>query len=224
VGVFTDAGGDRDMTRVYIPVSTAQRVFNRGNKVNNISMTVSDISIDESHNTVEQIRKTLSQKHKFDPEDQRAVFIWNALENYKKFLNLFANIRLFIWIIGIGTLIAGIVGVSNIMIVVVKERTKEIGIRKAVGAKPWSITSLILQESILVTAFAGYVGLVAGVALLELVRPYFSEAQNYFQNPEVDLKVAVSATLILIVSGAIAGFIPARKAAAIKPIEALHDE
>jgi len=224
VGVFTDEGGDRDMTRVYIPVSTAQRVFNRGNKVNNISMTISDISIDESDNTVEQIRKTLSQRHKFDPEDQRAVFIWNALENYKKFLNLFANIRLFIWIIGIGTLIAGIVGVSNIMIVVVKERTKEIGIRKAVGATPWSITSLILQESILVTAFAGYVGLVAGVGLLELVRPYFTEAQNYFQNPEVDLKVAISATLILIVSGAIAGFIPARKAAAIKPIEALHDE
>jgi putative ABC transport system permease protein len=224
VGIFTDEGGDRDMTRVYLPVSTAQRVFNRGNKVNNISMTVGDISIDESNKTVDQIRKTLSQRHTFDPNDQRAVFIWNALENYKKFLNLFANIRLFIWIIGIGTLIAGIVGVSNIMIVVVKERTKEIGIRKTMGATPWSITNLILQESILVTAFAGYIGLMAGVGLLELIRPYFNEAQNYFQNPEVDFKVAISATFILIISGTIAGFIPARKAASIKPIDALHDE
>jgi putative ABC transport system permease protein len=115
VGVFTDEGGDRDMTRVYLPVSTAQRVFNRGNRVNNISLTVGDISIEESQKTVDDIRNTLSQRHKFSPEDQRAVFIWNALENYKKFQSLFSNIRLFIWIIGIGTLIAGSVGVSNIM-------------------------------------------------------------------------------------------------------------
>ncbi|MCX6234688.1 MAG: ABC transporter permease [Bacteroidetes bacterium] len=224
VGVFTDEGGDRDMTRVYIPVSTAQRVFNRGNRVNNISLTVGDLSIAESQKTVDDIRNTLSKRHKFNPEDQRAVFIWNALENYKKFLSLFSNIRLFIWIIGIGTLIAGIVGVSNIMIVVVKERTKEIGIRKAMGATPWSITSLILQESVLITAFAGYLGLVAGVGLLELIRPFFTEAQNFFQNPEVNFQVAVSATIILILAGAIAGFIPARKASSIRPIEALRDE
>jgi putative ABC transport system permease protein len=224
IGVFTDPGGDRDLNRVYVPVSTAQRVFNRGNMVTQISLTVGDATVEESNRTVEEIRSTLAQKHTFDPNDNRAVFIWNTLEQYQRFMNLFGSIRIFIWIIGIGTLIAGIVGVSNIMMVVVKERTKEIGIRKALGATPWSIIGLILQESILITAFAGYLGLVAGVGLLELVSPYFSDAENFFQNPEVDLKVALTATAILVLAGTFAGFLPARKAAAIKPIEALHDE
>jgi len=224
VGVFDDPGGERDLTRVYIPVSTAQRVFNSGNRVGFISMTVGDASVEESNNMVEAIRNTMSQKHKFDPEDQRAVFIRNSVEDYQRFLNLFASIRIFIWIIGIGTLIAGIVGVSNIMIVVVKERTKEVGIRKSLGATPWSIVSLILQESVLITAFAGYLGLMAGVGLLELIKPYFAESQNYFKNPEVDIKVALSATGILIIAGMLAGFIPARKASRIKPIVALKDE
>jgi putative ABC transport system permease protein len=212
------------MTRVYIPISTAQRIFNRGNKVNQISLTLGDATVAQSNITVEEIRQDLAQRHKFDPEDQRAIFIWNALENYKKFLNLFAGIRLFIWVIGVGTLIAGVVGVSNIMVVVVKERKKEIGIRKSMGATPNSIIGMILRESILITAFAGYLGLVMGVGLLELVSPLFNESRNFFKNPEVDLMVALSATLILIAAGAIAGFIPARKAASIKPVIALRDE
>ncbi|HNS46543.1 MAG TPA: ABC transporter permease, partial [Bacteroidales bacterium] len=169
VGVFTDPGGDRDLNRVYIPISTAQRVFNRGNKINQISLTVSDVTIEQSKQTVETIRRELSKRHTIHPDDKRALFIWNTLEEYKKFLSLFAGIRMFIWIIGIGTLIAGIVGVSNIMIVVVNERTKEVGIRKSLGATPGSIIGLILQESILITAFAGYFGLIAGVGLLEIV-------------------------------------------------------
>jgi putative ABC transport system permease protein len=224
VGVFTDPGGDRDLNRVYIPISTAQRVFNRGNKVNQISLTVADVTIEQSKQTVEAIRSEISKRHTIHPDDKRALFIWNTLEEYKKFLALFAGIRIFIWIIGIGTLIAGIVGVSNIMIVVVNERTKEIGIRKSLGATPGSIIGLILQESILITAFAGYFGLIAGVGLLEIISPYFSSGENFFKDPEVDLKVALMATGILVLAGAMAGLIPARKASAIKPIEALRNE
>ena len=224
VGVFTDPGGDRDLTRVYIPVSTSQRVFNEGNRVGFLAMTVGDATVDESNGMMQSIKKKLSQKHRFDPEDQRAVFIRNSVEEYQKFLNLFAGIRLFIWVIGAFTLFAGIVGVSNIMVVVVKERTKEIGIRKSMGATPGSIISLVLQESIFITAFAGYIGLVAGVGLLELIKPFFAEAQNFFMNPEVDIRIALTATGILIIAGALAGFIPARKAARIKPIIALRDE
>ncbi|PLX11006.1 MAG: hypothetical protein C0597_15755, partial [Marinilabiliales bacterium] len=155
-------------------------------------------------------------------EDQRALYINNNVEEYQKMQNLFAGIRIFVWIIGIGTIIAGIVGVSNIMLIVVKERTKEIGIRKAIGATPGSIIGLVLLESILITAFAGYVGLVLGVGLLELLSPHIQS--EFFTNPEADFRIAISATILLILSGALAGFVPARKAASIKPIEALRDE
>ncbi len=223
IGVFDDPGGDRDLSRIYIPISTAQMVFNRGNDLGTMSMTVGDASVERSQEMVEQIRNDLAQRHHFDPEDQRAIFIWNNVENYMKFMTLFANIRLFIWVIGIGTIIAGIVGVSNIMMIVVKERTKEIGIRKSMGATPGSIINLVLQESILITAFAGYIGLVAGVGLLELFSAYVP-ASGYFANPEININVALGATAVLIFSGAMAGFVPARKASNVKPVVALRDE
>lgn len=224
IGVFNDEGGDRDMQRVYVPLSTAQRIFNFGDRIFNVSIVTKDISVEESRTMAEDIRQTEAQLHKFDPKDERAIFIWNNVENFKKFLQLFASIRLFIWIIGIGTIIAGVVGVSNIMMIVVKERTQEIGIRKAMGATPWSIVSLILLESVLITSFAGYVGMVMGVGLLELVSPMFETADTFFKNPSVDIRVALGATLVMVVSGMLAGFVPARKAAAIRPIEALRYE
>jgi len=224
VGVFDDPGGDRDLSRVYIPISTAQMVFNRGNRLGTMSMTIGDASVARSQEMVDEIREQLSQVHHFDPSDQRAIFIWNNVENYVKFMTLFANIRLFIWIIGIGTIIAGIVGVSNIMMIVVKERTKEIGIRKSLGASPGSIISLVLQESILITAFAGYLGLIAGVGLLQLVSQNLPPDAGYFANPEININVALGATGILIFAGAIAGFVPARKASSVKPVVALRDE
>ncbi len=223
VGVFDDPGGDRDLSRIYIPISTAQMVFNRGNRLGTMSMTIGDASVERSIEMEEEIRSELAQRHHFDPKDQRAIHIWNNMENYTQFMTLFANIRLFIWVIGIGTIIAGIVGVSNIMMIVVKERTKEIGIRKSMGATPGSIISLILQESILITAFAGYIGLVLGVGLLELVSKNLPET-DYFSNPEVNISVALGATGILVLAGALAGFVPARKAASVKPVVALRDE
>jgi putative ABC transport system permease protein len=223
IGTFNDPGGERDERRVYVPLSTAQRIFNEGNRVQNICLILEGATTAESKQTEDLVKSELAAKYKFDPTDQRAVFIFNSIENYQQFMDLFSGIRLFIWIIGIGTIIAGIVGVSNIMMIVVKERTQEIGIRKAMGATPWSVVSLILQESILITAFAGYIGLVLGVGLLELASTFMPPA-DYFANPEVNIRVAVGATLLLVISGAMAGFVPARKASRIRPVEALKDE
>lgn len=223
VGVFEDPGGDRDQNRVYIPLSTAQMIFNRGNNLNNLSMTMENITVEESKKLEDNLRKDFAKRHQFAEDDQRAIYINNNIEEYEKFMRLFANIRLFVWVIGIFTIIAGIVGVSNIMMIVVKERTKEIGIRKAIGATPASIISLIILEAIVITGFAGYLGLMAGVGLLEFVSNNLP-VMDYFANPEVNIKVALGSVLILILSGVIAGFVPARKAAGVKPVIALHDE
>lgn len=223
IGVFDDPGIERDVNRVYIPITTAHRVFSRSDRVPSMQLMLGDATMEESNEVIQEAKNLLASKHKFNPEDERAVFIFNTIENYQRFMTLFANIRMFIWIIGIGTIIAGIVGVSNIMMIVVKERTKEIGIRKAMGATPWSIVSLVLQEAIVITAFAGYIGLVLGVGLLEIISTYLP-VMDYFKNPEVNINVAIGATLIMIIAGAIAGFVPARKAAAVKPVIALKDE
>ncbi len=225
VGVFTDQDNNNGENNrvVYLPMTTAQRVFNGGNHVQLISLTTGKASVDQSKMMAEEITSKMAAKYKFDPNDKRAVQIWNNVEQVEKVMKLFAGIRLFIWIIGIGTIIAGIVGVSNIMMIVVKERTKEIGIRKALGATPISIISLIMQEAILITGFAGYIGLLLGIALLELISKYLPPS-DFFRNPEADFGVAVSATIMLIMAGALAGFVPARRAAAIKPVDALRDE
>lgn len=222
VGIFSDENSrDENMRMVYVPISTAQRVFGGANRIHEFSLTVNATS-EESVEVEKTIRAEMARVHRFDAEDKRALGSWNSLEQYNRFLQLFAGIRIFIWIIGIGTIIAGIVGVSNIMTIVVKDRTREIGIRKSMGATPWSVISLVMQESILITSFAGYIGLVLGVGLLELISDSLNS--DFFRNPEADFMTAVSATVVLVVSGAIAGFIPARRAAAVKPIEALRDE
>ncbi len=223
VGVFTDQDGrDDNMRMIYVPLTTAQRVFSNNNNINTIAVTVGNASTEESKQIEQAIKSKLATTLKFDVNDPRAIGTWNSVEGYDRFQRLFAGIRMFIWIIGFGTIIAGIVGVSNIMMIVVKDRTKEIGIRKAMGATPWSIISLVLQEAILITSFAGYIGLVLGVLVLETVGSKIES--NFFRQPEVDLHVAIYALILLVISGTVAGFIPARKAAAIKPIEALRDE
>ena len=221
IGVFRDAS-DRDNSRVYIPISTGQKVFAGGTEIQNLAITIPPSMMDKSTEVEDKIRANYAKRHVFDFDDKSAIYINNNLEEFKKFQGLFAGIRLFVWIIGIGTIISGIVGVSNIMIIVVKERTKEIGIRKALGATPSSIIGLILLESVFITSVAGYFGLVLGVGLLELLSPYLES--DFFLNPEADIRIAIGATLLLIVSGVLAGLIPARRAAAIKPIVALREE
>jgi putative ABC transport system permease protein len=222
VGVFHDEGGEDEQRRAYLPVYTAQKVFTGDNRINQVSFTTS-VSVEESNRMLETIKQQLAAFHSFDPEDTRAINVWNKAEEFERTMKLFSSIRLFIWIIGIGTIIAGVVGVSNIMLIVVKERTKEIGIRKAIGASPWSIVSLILQESVLITAFAGYLGLVAGVFLLELVSGVMPP-NEFFVNPSADIRIAIGATVLLVISGALAGLVPSMRAARIKPIIALRDE
>lgn len=222
VGVFTDPGRG-DMNRIYIPLSTAQRAYNGKKNVNVIWVSTGKASLEKSREMASQITSMLSNKYQFDPKDYRAAMISNNNEEFKRIMDMLDGIKLFVWIIGIGTIIAGVVGVSNIMMIVVKERTKEIGVRKALGATPYSIVSLIIQESILITGVAGYIGLTVGVFLLEGFNQLMPEGSDFFKNPEVDLNIAISATILLIIAGALAGLIPAIKAARIQPVVALRD-
>jgi putative ABC transport system permease protein len=221
VGVFTDRS-DRDEQRIYLPIATAQMIFNGGNKIHNLTLTT-NLSAAQSETLEKTLRTKLAKRHRFNSEDKSALYINNTLKEFKQFQNMFMGIKLFVTVIGLFTIIAGVVGVSNIMIIVVNERTKEIGIRKAIGATPWSVIFLIIFESVIITAFAGYIGLVGGIGLLELVNK-FMPASDFFRNPEVDFTIAVSATLVLILSGMLAGLFPAIKAARIRPVIALRDE
>ncbi len=223
VGVFEDEEGDYENQMIYLPITTSQRAFNGQENIRQILLTTGKATVEESVDMVEKITALLSRKHNFDKSDARAVSIWNNYEEYKKVMTMMQNIRIFIWIIGIGTIIAGIVGVSNIMMIVVKERTREIGVRKALGATPSSIVGLILQESVFITAIAGYLGLVAGVGLLELIASVMPRS-DFFDHPEVNLSTAIASTIVLIVAGTIAGWIPARRASRIQPVVALRDE
>lgn len=221
VGVFTDRN-DRDQQRLYLPISTAQMIFNGGNTIHNLTITT-NLSAEASEALEQTLRTRLAERHRFNRDDKSALYINNTLREFKQFQNMFMGIKLFVTVIGLFTIIAGVVGVSNIMIIVVNERTKEIGIRKAIGATPWSVIFLIIFESVIITSFAGYIGLVGGIGLLELVNK-FMPASDFFRNPEVDFTFAVSATLVLVFSGMLAGLFPAIKAARIRPVTALHDE
>ncbi len=223
VGIYEDAS-KYDNRVAYVPISTAQKVFAGSNRINNVMYTTGDMTLAENETSLAMLREDFAKRFRFDPKDLRALWIRDNLKNFQQINSLFFGISLFVWIIGLGTIAAGIVGVSNIMVIVVKERTKEIGIRKALGATPRSIIGLILLESVFITSFAGYFGLVAGVGLLEVLSPMFASADSFFLNPQADFGVALGATAVLIISGTIAGFVPARRAARIKPIEALRDE
>jgi len=208
-----------------------QTIYNKGTQLNNIIFTVKNLNTVKSNEDFEaDYRKVIAANHRFDPKDDSAIWIWNRLANYFKTQQASNILRIAIWVIGIFTLLSGIVGVSNIMLITVKERTREFGIRKALGAKPGSILRLVIIESVVITTLFGYIGMVLGIAATEWMNVAFGNQtmdagvfqQTMFSNPTVDLGVAVQATLTLIIAGTLAGFFPARKAVGIRPIEALR--
>jgi len=227
VGVYSDPGGEREETRVFVPLTTAQRVFNAGDRLRSMAFTVKmsdnfDEAVALSAQLSQNFEDEIKSRHTIAPDDRSAVRVNDTLEDAQKIYGLIDTIRAVFWFVGIGTIIAGVVGVSNIMLIIVKERTKEIGVRKALGALPSSIIGMILQESIFITAIAGFIGLFLGVGLLEVVSPQIDS--DFIKFPQVDFYTAITTVTILVVAGALAGFIPARRAANIKPIEALRDE
>lgn len=227
VGVYTDPGGEREESNVFLPLTTVQRSFNGGDNIRDMSFTVKmsenfQEAVELSKNLSLAIENDLKQKHIVSPEDDAAIRVNNTLEEAKKIYSLIDTISAVFWFIGIGTIIAGVVGVGNIMIIIVKERTKEIGIRKALGAEPFSIIAMILQEAVFVTMFSGLFGLILGLGLLELVGPQVDSP--FIKFPQVDFKTAIITVFILVAAGALAGFLPAYRAAKIKPIVALRDE
>lgn len=227
IGVFTDPGGEREESRVFLPISTSQRVFSGGNTIRNMAFTLQpeesfEKALAASEKFSADLESAIKERHSIAPDDTSAMSINNSLENAKRFYDLMDMIKFFFWGVGICTIIAGVVGVSNIMLIIVKERTREIGVRKALGAQPISIIMMVLHESIFVTTIAGFIGLISSLALLEFAGPLIET--QYISNPSIDFGIAISTVFILIIAGAIAGFFPAYRAASIKPIVALRDE
>jgi putative ABC transport system permease protein len=214
-------GGNAEES-VVLPFSTMQQAFNQGNKVHFMAVTAKPgikVKVIE-----DRIHEVLKEKHNLSPLDKKAVGGFNIEDEFNMFLYLGIGIAALIWIVGLGTLFAGAIGVSNIMLVTVKERTKEIGIRRALGATPRDIIRQILSESIVLTLIAGVTGLMFGVGLLSVVGMALSHGDQFFKDPQISFTVALAALFILLVIGTFAGFIPANRAMNIKPIEAIREE
>lgn len=229
IGVFSSKrngeAANQDNQRIHMPFTTLQRTFNLGNSVGFFNITSKDgipVSVVEK-----KVIEALKKRHFVAPEDDRAIGHFNLEEEFRKMEGLFNGIRWLVWIVGTGTLLAGIIGVSNIMLVVVKERTREIGIQRALGATPIKVITQIITEAVVLTTFSGYFGLVTGVGLLEGISYLLDHSgvnTEMFLHPGVNFNVAVTALAILIIAGAAAGLIPARKAVSVKPIDALRFE
>ena len=220
VGVYTH----RWRKSSFVPYTTYKAITGGDGYVDQMTVRVEGIATDtEAEETESQVRSVLARRHEFDPADSNAVWVWNQFASYLKQGQAMVYLNLAVWVIGILTLLTGIVGVSNIMFVSVRERVHEIGIRRAIGAKPNSIIIQILAESIAITALFGYIGLVAGMGVLQVLDSLLGDSQG-FSNPTVDISIAVQVTVALIVAGAIAGLFPAIKATKVKPVEALRDE
>lgn len=223
VGIFEDEGDDNQNRTIYMPVSTAQQIYGNNDYLDQMNITyMPQMSEDEAIAFGKNLEKALKKRFMVHPDDQRAVRVFNMAENAKGVNQMTGVLGIIVLIVGLGTLIAGIVGISNIMIFIVKERTKEIGIRKALGAAPRSIVSIILIESVVITSIAGYLGLLAGMGLLEWVGPSLEE--YFITDPSVKLSSVISATITLVVAGGLAGYFPAKRASKIKPIVALRDD
>jgi putative ABC transport system permease protein len=229
VGIFdsrsTGEESRDDVQVVHIPLTTAQKTFNRGENIGWFGCIPSEGT---SGTEAEEIMASVfRERFKISPEDREALGSFNVEQEFKEMQGLFSGIAAFSWLVAIGTILAGMIGVGNIMLIIVKERTKEIGIRKSIGAKPWSIISMIVQESLVISGVSGYFGLVVGVLLVEGISygmKEFGMESEFFANPEIDFQAAFSAIVVLLISGVIAGLIPGIKAANVDPVIALRDE
>lgn len=230
VGIYKDKGNESGQV-VFIPFSTLQLVFNKGDKLGNILFAIKDLNTKEENEAFEaDYRAAIGAHQRFDKTDEGAIWMWNRFTQMLQMNQGSGYMRTAIWVIGLFTLLSGIVGVSNIMLITVKERTREFGIRKALGARPLSILKLVIVESVVITAFFGYVGMLAGVGVTEYMNIVAGkqvvdigvEQATMFLNPTVDLGVAIRATMTLIIAGTLAGFFPALKAVRTRPIEALR--
>jgi putative ABC transport system permease protein len=230
VGVFEPRnknmsfGNDKEKS-IFLPFTSLQIAYNMGDEVHFLAVTAKNnipVSVVEK-----KAMALLAKRNKVSPDDEAAFGHFNLEEEFNKMNGLFFGINTLIWIVGIGTLFAGVIGVSNIMLIVIKERTREIGIQRSIGATPWRIISQIIMESVVLTASAGMLGLVLGVGILEMINQQMASSgaeSGAFKNPGVDFNIALTALVILIIAGLFAGFIPARKAVSIKPVEALRAE
>ncbi|MBT3382644.1 MAG: ABC transporter permease [Prolixibacteraceae bacterium] len=218
-------GGGRKEETIIIPFTTMQKTYNHGDVVHFFSVT-SDPGVPVSK-VETRLKELLKERHHIAPDDLQAIGSFNIEVEWKKYTGLFTGIQLLTWIVGIGTLLAGVIGVSNIMLVIIKERTQEIGIQRAIGATPGTIITHIVAESVFLTVMAGYIGLALGVGLLELLNMALeagAQDEVFFRNPEISFTMAVAALAVLVLSGIVAGLIPARRAVSIKPIDAIRDE
>jgi putative ABC transport system permease protein len=234
VGVYDVPDGESDRNQMaFLPFTTGREVFNVGPWIHEISMLVENLRTKEANEQFNRdVRNALAQKKQFHPDDNRAIWMHNRFENYLQTNMILSVLSTAIWIIGLFTLISGIVGVSNIMLISVKERTKEFGIRKAIGASPMSILKVVVLESVIITGVFGYIGMFLGIGLTEGINALMDMQQGaqfgdgggtttMFTNPTVDLGIAIAATLTLVIAGTLAGFFPARNAVRIKPVTAL---
>ena len=232
IGVRAKAN-DMEQTKAQVPFSTLRTAFNKGVSVGSIELRTDAGKNAETMQQLDQnIRQTIGHRHGFNPEDQTTLWIDNKAEGAKERNTATRILRTGLWVVGILTLLSGVVSISNIMLITVKERTREFGIRKALGARPWSILRSVLAESVVITLLSGYVGLVAGIAATEWMNHVSGERVlvimdskfYFFLNPTIDLSIAFGALTLLIIAGLIAGFFPARKAVLIKPIVALNSK
>ena len=232
VGI-TKADRMRGDNVVAAPFTTVKSIYGKGEEIDEITFTFHGLDSEKDNEAFEKQYKSLvNLRHRAAPDDERALWIWNRFTQNMQMNKAASILNIALWIIGIFTLLGGIVGVSNIMLITVKERTHEFGIRKAIGASPWDITKLILAESVTITAVFGYIGMSLGMLTCEILDKTLGQAtvtimdqqQAMLVNPTVGLDVAIEATLVLIIAGSLAGLFPARKASRVRPIEALRAE
>ena len=230
VGIYKDNAMSNSKT-FYAPYTTLRTIYGKGLYVESISMKVKDLNTEEANEAFEEkYRQVMAGKHSYDPTDKSALWIWNNASDNAEMMKAEGILHTAFWVLGLLTLLSGVVGVSNIMLISVKERTHEFGIRKAIGAKPHNIIGMVVLESIVITTIFGYIGMVLGVGFCEYMDATVGSQtmdigvfqQKYFIDPTVDIGTCIQATFVIIIAGALAGFFPARKAAKVKPIEALR--